>query len=74
MLQQAVTEMFDQHQLIKKPMYRPEVQQVIDQYQLKYVLAQFVDIHGAAKTKSVPISGLKAIEKDGVGFAGSGIS
>ena len=68
MLQQAVKEMFNHHEVINKPMYRPEVQKVIDQHHLKYVLAQFVDIHGAAKTKSVPISGLKAIEKDGVGF------
>lgn len=74
MLQQAVKEMFDHHELTSQPMYRPEVQKVIDQHHLKYVLAQFVDIHGAAKTKSVPISGLKAIEKDGVGFAGFAIS
>ena len=74
MLQQAVKEMFDHHEVINKPMYRPEVQKVIDQHHLKYVLAQFVDIHGAAKTKSVPISGLKAIEKEGVGFAGFAIS
>ena len=65
MLQQAVKEIFD-HQIISKPKYRPEVQKVIDEHELKYVLAQFVDIHGAAKTKSVPISGLKAIEGDGV--------
>ncbi|GAA5002350.1 type III glutamate--ammonia ligase [Acinetobacter puyangensis] len=57
-----------------KSKYRKDVQQVIDQYNLKYVLAQFVDIHGAAKTKSVPISGLDAIEKKGVGFAGFAIS
>ncbi|MFX9718473.1 type III glutamate--ammonia ligase, partial [Acinetobacter baumannii] len=62
MLHKAVNELFDQQDVISKPMYRPEVQQVIDQHKLKYVLAQFVDIHGAAKTKSVPISGLKAIE------------
>lgn len=74
MLQKAVNELFDQENIIRKPMYRPEVQQVIDQHKLKYVLAQFVDIHGAAKTKSVPISGLKAIEGNGVGFAGFAIS
>ena len=55
MLQQAVKEIFD-HQIISKPKYRPEVQKVIDEHELKYVLAQFVDIHGAAKTKSVPVS------------------
>lgn len=58
----------------KKVRYRKEVQDVIEKHNIKYVLAQFVDIHGAAKTKSVPISGLAAIEKDGVGFAGFAIS
>lgn len=36
-----------------------ETQRIIDKHGIKYVLAQFVDIHGAAKTKSVPICGLK---------------
>lgn len=74
MLQQAVKEIFEHQDIINKPKYRAEVQQAIDEHQLKYVLAQFVDIHGAAKTKSVPISGLKAIETNGVGFAGFAIS
>ena len=39
MLQQAVKEIFD-HQIISKPKYRPEVQKVIDEHELKYVLAQ----------------------------------
>ena len=74
MLQQAIQEFFDEEpDMITKAKYRPEVQKVIDEHQLKYVLAQFVDIHGAAKTKSVPISGLKAIEGAGVGFAGFAI-
>ena len=37
---------------------------------IKYVLAQFVDIHGVAKTKSVPISHLGDVVEDGAGFAG----
>ena len=36
-----------------------ETQRIIDKHGIKYVLAQFVDIHGAAQTKSVPICGLK---------------
>jgi glutamine synthetase len=76
MFQQAIVkEFFEEEQdIISKPKYRAEVQKVIDDHQLKYVLAQFVDIHGSAKTKSVPISGLKAIEGAGVGFAGFAIS
>ena len=38
-----------------------------------YVLAQFVDIHGVAKAKSVPVSHLNAIFTDGAGFAGFAI-
>lgn len=37
---------------------------------VRYVLAQFVDIHGVAKTKSVPVSHFEDILKDGAGFAG----
>ncbi|MFC3609452.1 type III glutamate--ammonia ligase [Stutzerimonas tarimensis] len=47
-----------------------ETQQLIEQHGIKYVLAQFVDIHGSAKTKSVPVSGLEAVAEGGAGFAG----
>ncbi|MDP9173505.1 MAG: type III glutamate--ammonia ligase [Planctomycetota bacterium] len=40
------------------------------QHQIRYVLAQFVDIHGVAKTKSVPVSHFQDILGDGAGFAG----
>jgi len=37
---------------------------------LKYVLAQFVDIHGSAKAKAVPVEHLDMVLTDGAGFAG----
>jgi glutamine synthetase len=37
---------------------------------IKYVLAQFVDIHGAAKAKAVPVEHYDMILTDGAGFAG----
>ena len=40
---------------------------------VKYVLAQFVDIHGVAKVKSVPASHLEDILTAGAGFAGGAI-
>jgi len=36
----------------------------------KYVLAQFVDIHGSAKAKAVPAEHLDMVLTDGAGFAG----
>jgi glutamine synthetase len=36
----------------------------------RYVLAQFVDIHGAAKAKAVPVEHLDMVLTDGAGFAG----
>jgi glutamine synthetase len=36
----------------------------------RYVLAQFVDIHGAAKAKAVPVEHYDMILGDGAGFAG----
>ncbi|MCX7057012.1 MAG: type III glutamate--ammonia ligase [Proteobacteria bacterium] len=37
---------------------------------IRYVLAQFVDIHGAAKAKAVPVEHYDMIMSDGAGFAG----
>ncbi len=37
---------------------------------IRYVLAQFVDIHGAAKAKSVPVEHLSMVLNEGAGFAG----
>lgn len=42
----------------------------IEKNNIKYVLAQFVDIHGVAKTKSVPIGHLDDVVNQGAGFAG----
>jgi glutamine synthetase len=37
---------------------------------IKFILAQFVDIHGAAKSKAVPASHLEDVLTAGAGFAG----
>ena len=37
---------------------------------IKFILAQFVDIHGAAKAKAVPVEHLDMVLTDGAGFAG----
>jgi glutamine synthetase len=41
-----------------------------DEHQTRYVLAQFVDIHGAAKAKAVPVEHYEMVVGDGAGFAG----
>ena len=38
--------------------------------EIRYILAQFVDIHGTAKAKAVPVEHLDMVLKDGAGFAG----
>jgi glutamine synthetase len=47
-----------------------EAQQFLQENQVKFVLAQFVDIHGAAKTKAVPATHFADILDPGAGFAG----
>jgi glutamine synthetase len=47
--------------------------QFLSQNHVRYVLAQFVDIHGVAKSKAVPVDHLEDILTDGVGFAGGGV-
>ncbi|WFU62725.1 type III glutamate--ammonia ligase [Bradyrhizobium brasilense] len=39
---------------------------------IRYVLAQFVDLHGVAKSKAVPVQHLEGLLKEGAGFAGAG--
>lgn len=39
---------------------------------VRFVLAQFVDIHGVAKSKAVPLNHFEALLTDGAGFAGAG--
>ncbi len=38
--------------------------------QVRFILAQFVDIHGTAKAKAVPVDHLDMVLTDGAGFAG----
>ncbi len=40
---------------------------------VRHVLAQFVDIHGVAKAKAVPVAHLNTVLTDGAGFAGFAI-
>ena len=47
-----------------------QAKQFLSEHQIKYILAQFVDIHGAAKAKAVPAEHLDMLLGDGAGFAG----
>ncbi len=50
-----------------------EAKKFLKDNKVKYVLAQFVDIHGVAKVKSVPAAHLEDILTAGAGFAGGAI-
>ena len=50
-----------------------EAKKFLADHQVKYILAQFVDIHGVAKVKSVPSAHLEDILTIGAGFAGGAI-
>jgi glutamine synthetase len=47
-----------------------QAKQFFAQHGIRYVLAQFVDIHGSAKAKAVPIEHLEMVLTEGAGFAG----
>ena len=47
-----------------------EAKKFLSENKIKFVLAQFVDIHGVAKAKAVPVSHFEDILSDGAGFAG----
>lgn len=50
-----------------------EAKKFLKDNNVRYVLAQFVDIHGVAKVKSVPAAHLEDILTAGAGFAGGAI-
>jgi glutamine synthetase len=50
-----------------------EAKQFLKDNNVKYVLAQFVDLHGVAKVKSVPVAHVETIIHPGAGFAGGAI-
>jgi glutamine synthetase len=47
-----------------------EAKKFLKSNNVKFILAQFVDIHGAAKAKAVPVEHLEMVLTDGAGFAG----
>ncbi len=51
-------------------MNREQAQKFFAEHNIRYVLAQFVDIHGSAKAKAVPVEHLDMVLTDGAGFAG----
>jgi glutamine synthetase len=54
----------------------PDQTQIREQMQqdgVEFILAQFVDIHGTAKVKMVPVSSFQDMVEDGAGFAGAAV-
>ena len=51
-------------------MNQQQAKKFFDEHKTRYVLAQFVDIHGSAKAKAVPVEHLDMVLTDGAGFAG----
>ena len=52
---------------------REQIREQMKQAGVEFILAQFVDIHGAAKVKMVPASSLDDVIDDGAGFAGAAV-
>jgi len=53
---------------------RDEVRRQLDSDGVKYLLTQFVDIHGAAKVKLVPVASFDDVVDSGAGFAGGALN
>jgi glutamine synthetase len=50
-----------------------QAKKLFAEHKTRYVLAQFVDIHGAAKAKAVPVEHYGMVTGEGAGFAGFAI-
>ena len=51
-------------------MNKEQALELLRTHKIRYVLAQFVDIHGSAKAKAVPVEHLDMVLTDGAGLAG----
>src|SRR6187402_368770 len=52
---------------------RNEIKDRLRHDKIQFVLAQFVDIHGAAKVKMSPVDSLDMLIDEGAGFAGGAV-
>ena len=52
---------------------REQIREQMREDGVEFILAQFVDIHGSAKVKMVPVSCLDDVVDDGAGFAGAAV-
>lgn len=52
---------------------RDEIAKRLQEDNVKFILAQFVDIHGSAKVKMSPVEALDMLIDDGAGFAGAAV-
>lgn len=52
---------------------RDELRNRLEADGIKFILAQFVDIHGSAKVKMCPVESLDTLIDDGAGFAGAAL-
>ncbi|MBW1820099.1 MAG: type III glutamate--ammonia ligase, partial [Deltaproteobacteria bacterium] len=57
----------------KKGESRKEIRKRLEAAGVEFLWAQFVDIHGAAKVKQVPMAAFDDIIDDGAGFAGGAV-
>ena len=52
---------------------RNEIRSRLDEEGIEFLLVQFVDVHGTAKVKMVPVSSLNGAIDEGAGFAGAAV-
>lgn len=52
---------------------REQVRAQLREQGIEFILAQFVDIHGAPKVKQVPVDSFDGLVDDGAGFAGAAV-
>ena len=52
---------------------REKIREQMKEDGIEFILAQFVDVHGSAKVKMVPVSSFDSVLDDGAGFAGAAV-
>lgn len=52
---------------------REQLRKRMEKDGIEYLLTQFVDIHGSARVKMVPVSAFDAMIDEGAGFAGAAV-
>jgi len=66
-----LSDISDSHKTAGPPTTVEDVRRLVDEHNVEFIFAQFVDMHGKPNAKLIPAHHLEGLFKNGAGFAGA---